>query len=104
MSPAGAKNVHDFLRPKEYQGVYTLDVITQKGNTKAAYEGILVIGQQPATIIEETINRENGDIIIIPPDEPPPTPPITPPVDEPPVDDGDGGDGGGEVDIPSLFN
>jgi hypothetical protein len=47
MSPAGAKNVHDFLGPKEYQGVYTPDVITQKGNTKAAYEGILVIGQQP---------------------------------------------------------
>jgi hypothetical protein len=39
--------VHDFLRPKEYQVVYTLDVITQKGDTKAAYEGILVIGQQP---------------------------------------------------------
>ena len=28
-------------------GVYTLDVITQKGNTEAAYEGVLVIGQQP---------------------------------------------------------
>jgi hypothetical protein len=28
-------------------GVYTLDVMTQKGNAKAAYEGILVISQQP---------------------------------------------------------
>jgi hypothetical protein len=45
-------------------GVYTLDVITQKGNTKAAYEGILVIGQQPTnqqtqTIIEQQITDEN---------------------------------------------
>jgi hypothetical protein len=43
-------------------GVYTLDVITQKGNAKAAYEGILVISQQPATVISETtrnvINQE----------------------------------------------
>jgi hypothetical protein len=43
-------------------GVSTLDVITQKGNAKAAYEGILVIGQQPATVISETtrnvINQE----------------------------------------------
>jgi hypothetical protein len=69
-------------------GVYTLDVITQKENTKAAYEGILVIGQQPATIIEETINRENGDIIIIPPDDgPSPSPPPGPPPDEPPGDE-----------------
>jgi hypothetical protein len=68
--------------------VYTLDVITQKENTKAAYEGILVIGQQPATIIEETINRENGDIIIIPPDDgPSPSPPPGPPPDEPPGDE-----------------
>jgi hypothetical protein len=34
-------------------GVYTLDIITQKGNTKAAYEGILVISQQPTTVINE---------------------------------------------------
>ena len=68
-------------------GVYTLDVITQKGNTKAAYEGILVIGQQPRTIINEIINREtneNGDVIIIlPPGNittptPTPTPTLTP--------------------------
>ena len=43
-------------------GVYTLDVMTQKGNAKAAYEGILVISQQPTTIINETtkniINQE----------------------------------------------
>jgi hypothetical protein len=70
-------------------GVYTLDVITQKGNTKAAYEGILVIGQQPATIIEETINRENGDIIIISPDDgPSPSPSPSPPPGPPPDDEG----------------
>ena len=43
-------------------GVYTLDIISQKGNAKAAYEGILVISQQPTTIINETtrqiINQE----------------------------------------------
>jgi hypothetical protein len=43
-------------------GVYTLDIITQKGNAKAAYEGILVISQQPTTVISETtrnvINQE----------------------------------------------
>src|SRR5215216_2702179 len=43
-------------------GVYTLDVITEKENAKAAYEGILVIGQQPTTVISETtrnvINQE----------------------------------------------
>jgi hypothetical protein len=38
-------------------GVYTLDVITQKGNTKAAYEGILVISQQPTIVINETIKN-----------------------------------------------
>jgi hypothetical protein len=38
-------------------GVYTLDIITQKGNAKAAYEGILVISQQPTTIINETIKQ-----------------------------------------------
>ena len=49
-------------------GVYALDVIAQKGNTKAAYEGILAIGQQPLTVIEETTRRvsnEYGDLIII---------------------------------------
>src|SRR5215207_10700204 len=43
-------------------GVYTLDVMTQKGNAKAAYEGILVISQQSTTVINETtrnvINQE----------------------------------------------
>ena len=38
-------------------GVYTLDVMTQKGNAKAAYEGILVISQQPTTVISETISN-----------------------------------------------
>jgi hypothetical protein len=47
-------------------GVYTLDVITQKGNTKAAYEGILVLGQTPTNpqmIIER--ENENDDTVII---------------------------------------
>ena len=35
-------------------GVYTLDLITQKGNTRAAYEGILVISQQLTIVINET--------------------------------------------------
>jgi hypothetical protein len=38
-------------------GVYTLDVMAQKGNAKAAYEGILVISQQPTTVINETIRN-----------------------------------------------
>jgi hypothetical protein len=47
-------------------GVYTLDIITQKGNTKAAYEGILVLGQEPTnpqtkTIIERQIIREERE-------------------------------------------
>ena len=47
-------------------GVYTLDVITQKGNAKAAYEGILVPGQEPTstqtkTIIERQVIREEQD-------------------------------------------
>ena len=47
--------------------VYTLDVITQKGNAKAAYEGILVLGQEPTnpqiqTIIEwQVIKAELDD-------------------------------------------
>src|SRR5829696_1087961 len=35
-------------------GVNTLDVITKKGNTKAAYEEILVIGKRTTTVINET--------------------------------------------------
>lgn len=47
-------------------GVYTVDVITQKGNSRAAYEGILVLGQEPTnpqtrTIIEQQIVREEED-------------------------------------------
>jgi hypothetical protein len=47
-------------------GVYILDVMTQKGNAKAAYEGILVLGQEPInpqtqTIIEWQIIREERD-------------------------------------------
>jgi hypothetical protein len=69
-------------------GVYTLDIISQKGNAKAAYEGILVISQQPTTIINETtkqiINQEINqnlrvDIdtkIIFKDDTPKPKPPV----------------------------
>ena len=35
--------------------VYTLDVITQKGNVKAAYEGILALGQEPTNLQTQTI-------------------------------------------------
>jgi hypothetical protein len=47
-------------------GVYTIDVITQKGSAKAAYEGILVLGQDPSdvqtrTIIEQQIVEEDND-------------------------------------------
>jgi predicted transcriptional regulator len=38
-------------------GVYTLDIMIQKGSTKAAYEGILVISQQPTIVINETIKQ-----------------------------------------------
>jgi hypothetical protein len=74
-------------------GVYTLDIITQKGNAKTAYEGILVINQQPTTIINETtkqiinqeINRNSRvDIdtkIIFKEDTPKSKPPIVCPAD-----------------------
>jgi hypothetical protein len=47
-------------------GVYTIDVITQKGSARAAYEGILVLGQDPSnvqtrTIIEQQIEEEDND-------------------------------------------
>jgi hypothetical protein len=47
-------------------GVYTLDIITQKGNTKAAYEGILVLGQEPTnpqtrTLVERQTSSSNSD-------------------------------------------
>jgi hypothetical protein len=54
-------------------GVYTLDLITQKGNTRAAYEGILVISQQPTIVINETtrnvINQEINQNIEVDIDE-----------------------------------
>jgi hypothetical protein len=73
-------------------GVYTLDVITQKDDSKAAYGGVLSIGNQPATVIEETTKRvtnDYGDLILIflPPDDPcnvPNPPPEC--VDPPPPD------------------
>jgi uncharacterized membrane protein YgcG len=47
-------------------GVYTVDVIAQKGNSRAAYEGILVLGQEPnnvqtRTIIEQQIDKQDND-------------------------------------------
>jgi hypothetical protein len=47
-------------------GVYTIDVIAQKGTASAAYEGILVLGQEPTdpqtrTIIERQITKEDED-------------------------------------------
>jgi hypothetical protein len=47
-------------------GVYTIDVITQKGSARAAYEGILVLGQDPSNvqtriIIEQQIVEDNDD-------------------------------------------
>ena len=71
-------------------GVYTLDVITQKGNTKAAYEGILVLGQTPTnpqTIIER--ENEDDDTVIVfrdGDDDGDVAPPVDAPVDAP-VDD-----------------
>jgi len=44
-------------------GVYTLDVMTQKGNAKAAYEGILVISQRPTTVISETTRNIINQVI-----------------------------------------
>jgi hypothetical protein len=44
-------------------GVYTLDVMTQKGNAKAAYEGILVISQQPTTVISEPTRNVINQVI-----------------------------------------
>jgi hypothetical protein len=57
-------------------GVHTLDVITQKADAKAAYGRVLSIGNQPATVIEETTKRvtnEYGDLILVflPPEDPP---------------------------------
>jgi hypothetical protein len=71
-------------------GVYTLDVITQKGNTKAAYEGILVLGQTP-TNPQTIIERENEDddtvIVFRDGDAPPPNGgAVDAPVDAPPPD------------------
>jgi hypothetical protein len=72
-------------------GVYTLDVLTQKGNEKAAYQGILILGQEPTnpqTIIEGE-NDDNDRIIVFRDgddnDAPPPV--DAPPPDAPDVDD-----------------
>jgi uncharacterized membrane protein YgcG len=58
-------------------GVYTIDIINQKGNAIAAYEGILVLGQEPTNphtrmLIERQIRANNGqdriEALIPPPD------------------------------------
>jgi hypothetical protein len=41
-------------------GVYTLDIITQKGNAKAAYEGILALGQEPTNLQTQTIIKRQA--------------------------------------------
>ena len=66
--PTSSQQAGSFSLANVPTGVYALDVITQKGNTKAAYEGILAIGQQPTTVIEQTTRRvtnDYGDLIII---------------------------------------
>ena len=77
------------------EGVYTLDIMTQKGNIRAAYEGILEIGQQPPT------TTAASSLSTAPT---PSLPPTASPVASPPpstessdsVDNGD--DGGGDED------
>jgi hypothetical protein len=59
-------NTNSFSLAGLTAGVYTLDIITQKGNARAAYEGILVLGQEPTnqqtrTIIEQQIIKEDND-------------------------------------------
>jgi hypothetical protein len=85
-------------------GVYTLDVITQKPGAKAAYGGVLSIGNQPATVIEETkkrVTNDYGDLILVslPPEEeecppgttgiPPDCEPISCDVEDPPDECGE---------------
>jgi hypothetical protein len=65
-------------------GVHTLDVLTQKGDEKAAYQGILLLGQEPTnpqTIIERE-NDDNDRVFIFIPDPVPPD--DVPPDDVPP--------------------
>jgi hypothetical protein len=66
-------------------GVYTLDIIAVKNNAKAAYEGILVIGQNPESQeVQQVVEREIIEVerdtptTIIPVFQPPsnPQPPI----------------------------
>ena len=67
-------------------GVYTLDIIGTKNNAKAAYEGILVIGQNPESqevkqVVEKQItNVDRGTTIvdIVPIFQLPPTPAAQP--------------------------
>jgi hypothetical protein len=73
-------------------GVYTLDVITQKDGAKGAYGGVLSIGNQPTTVIEETTKRVTNDygdlkLVFLPPDCDVPNPP--PVCEEPPPPDCD---------------
>jgi hypothetical protein len=81
-------------------GVYTLDVMTQKGNTRAAYEGILEIGQQPATIAA-SLSPSTAPSPSPTPAVPPaasPSPPIeqSDSIENGDEDTGDGDEGGGD--------
>lgn len=40
-------------------GIYTLDVVVDRGNTKAAYEGILVMGQITQEVLQKEITARN---------------------------------------------
>jgi hypothetical protein len=52
------KNTSVFSLAELPAGVYTLDVIVQKQNSKAAYEGILVIGQPVNQAIQQAVQRQ----------------------------------------------
>jgi hypothetical protein len=63
------KNTNVFSLAGLSAGVYTLDVIVQKQNSKAAYEGIIVIGQtvNEATkqIVQKEIVKQETDVRVV---------------------------------------
>ena len=52
------KNANVFSLAGLPPGVYTLDVIAQKQNSKAAYEGLVVIGQPVDEATKQTVQKE----------------------------------------------
>ena len=52
------KNTSVFSLAELPAGVYTLDVIVQKQNSKAAYEGIIVVGQPVSQATQQAVQRE----------------------------------------------